>query len=234
MYPSFETIAAYGKNAAMMHYSPEKGSCAVIKKSGMLLIDTGAQSFYGTTDTTRTLIMGNISEDERENYTLVLKGNIALATAVFPENTKSSVIDFAARQFLWKHNLDYRCGTGHGVGYALCVHEVPPRLSQAFDGLMKPGMTVTNEPGVYVAGKYGIRIENHLCVTQKGESEYGKFLGFEVLNYCPIGTQGLKCELLTTEEKQWINNYNRLTRKSLCEYLTDEEFSWLEEYTMEV
>lgn len=231
LYPSFETIAAYGENAAMMHYSPEKGNCAYIKNSGMLLIDTGAQSKLGTTDTTRTLILGDIPYDARENYTLVLKGHIAALTSVFPEGTQGSLIDYAARNPLWQKMLDYRCSTGHGVGYFLCVHEDPPRLSPSKASLLKEGMTVTDEPGVYMEGQYGVRIENHLHIIKRGASEYGKFLCFEPLGFCPIGTYGLITELLSEDEKKWLNDYNQTTCRLLKDRLTAEEYSWLTDYT---
>lgn len=229
--PSFETIAAFGENAAMMHYNPQKENCSKIGENGMLLIDTGGQYFEGTTDTTRTLVIGEISEEEKENLTLVLKGHISLARAVFPEGTRCSEIDALARIPLWKKSLDYRCSTGHGVGYMLGVHEGPQRLSSSCDLKLKENMTITNEPGVYVEGKYGIRTENHLCVRVNGESEYGKFLCFEVLNFCPLGTEGLKAELLDENEKKWLNDYNKKCRELIIPNLTKEEAQWLTAYT---
>ena len=232
--PSFSTIAAYGANAAMMHYGPQKKVCSKIEKKGMLLIDTGGQYFEGTTDTTRTLVMGDLSDEESENLTLVLKGHIKLAEAVFPEGTKCCEIDALARMPLWKNGIDYRCGTGHGVGYMLGVHEGPQRLSATCVQRLECGMTITNEPGVYTKGKYGIRTENHLCVTKKFATEYASFLCFEVLNYCPIGTQGLKKKLLTDEEKLWINEYNKKCRELITPYLAEEEELWLISYTAEI
>ena len=232
--PSFDTIAAYGENAAMMHYGPTRENCAEILKKGMLLIDTGAQFFEGTTDTTRTLILGEISEEEKENYTLVLKGNINLASAVFPKGTKCSEIDSLARKPLWQKALDYRCSTGHGVGYLLSVHEGPQRLSSLCNVELEEGMTITDEPGVYVGGKYGIRIENHLYVKEKISTEYGKFLCFEPLNYCPIGTENLKTELLNEEEKRYLNDYNQKVNNLYKDFLSAEERLWLKEYTREI
>lgn len=225
--PSFDTIAAYGANAAMMHYSPEKGKCNTIAKRGMLLIDTGGQYFGGTTDTTRTLVMGELSEEEKESLTLVLKSHIAMACAAFPDGTKCSEIDCLARMPLWKKGLDYRCSTGHGVGYMLGVHEGPQRLSTASNEKLIPMMTLTDEPGVYMENMYGIRIENHLCVTEAFKTEYGQFLKFKVLNYCPIGTEGFLPELLTNEEKMWLNDYNEKCREIISPYLTAEERAWL-------
>ena len=231
LYPSFETIAAYGKNAAMMHYSPDRDNDVKIKHSGMLLIDTGAQFPEGTTDTTRTLILGDITEEEAENYTLVLKGNIALASAVFPYKTKCCELDALARNALWKKGLDYRCSTGHGVGHVLSVHEGPVRISAMCDLVLEKGMTVTDEPGVYKEDCYGIRIENHLFVKEKDNTEYGKFLCFEPLNYCPIGTKYLRKDLLTQEEICYINDYNEKTVELYKEKMTAEEYQWLKIYT---
>ena len=229
--PSFDTIAAFGANAAMMHYSPEKGKCAKIEKDALLLIDTGAQYLEGTTDTTRTLALGNISDEESEMLTLVLKGNISLSNAVFPEGTAFNNIDPLARTPIWKKGLDYRCGTGHGVGYLLGVHEGPARISPACADKIEVNMAVTNEPGVYMEGRYGIRIENHICVREHSKSEYGKFLCFEVLNYCPIGTAAIKKELLSKDEAEWINSYNEKARELIEKHLSDREKEWLGAYT---
>ncbi len=229
--PSFDTIAAFGPNAAMMHYSPDKEKCARIEKNGLLLIDTGGQYFDGTTDTTRTLALGEISQEEKEALTLVLKGNISLASAVFPDGTKCSEIDALARNVFWKRGLDYRCSTGHGVGYLLGVHEGPQRLSVACNEVLKVGMTVTDEPGIYMENEYGIRTENHLVVKYAFQTEYGKFLCFEVLNYCPIGTESLLSNILTTEEKNYINEYNEKCRELILPHLNKEERKWLISYT---
>lgn len=230
-FPSFDTIAAFGANAAMMHYSPEKETCAKVGKNGLLLIDTGGQYPEGTTDTTRTLVIGEITDEQKESLTLVLKGHIALASAVFPSGTRCSEIDAIARMPLWKKGLDYRCSTGHGVGYMLGVHEGPQRLSSACNEKLVLNMTVTDEPGVYIEGEYGIRTENHLCIKEAYETEYGKFLRFEVLNFCPIGTGGLNRELLEKNERNWINEYNAKCRELIMPHLTKEESEWLTSYT---
>lgn len=232
--PSFDTIAAYGENAAMMHYGPTRENSATIFKKGMLLIDTGAQFFEGTTDTTRTLILGEIPEEEKENYTLVLKGNINLAETVFPKGTKCSELDSITRKPLWKKGLDYRCSTGHGVGYLLSVHEGPQRISSLCNVELEAGMTVTDEPGVYTEGKYGIRIENHLYVKEHSTTEYGEYLCFEPLGYCPIGTEYLKTELLDNEEKRYINDYNEKVNALYEDFLSAEEKKWLKAYTREI
>ena len=229
--PSFDTIAAFGTNAAMVHYSPDEEKCAKIEKNGLLLIDTGGQYFEGTTDTTRTLVMGEITDKEKESLTLVLKSNIAIATAVFPEGTRCCEIDSLARMPLWKKGLDYRHSTGHGVGYLLGVHEGPQRLSVSCNEVLKVGMTITDEPGIYMENEYGIRTENHLIVKEAFQTEYGKFLCFEVLNYCPIGTESLLTDILTTEEKTYINEYNEKCRELILPYLSEEESKWLISYT---
>lgn len=229
--PSFDTIAAFGPNAAMMHYSPDKEKCSKIEKNGLLLIDTGSQYFEGTTDTTRTLALGEITQKEREALTLVLKGNISLASAVFPDGTKCSEIDALARNVFWKRGLDYRSATGHGVGYLLGVHEGPQRLSVACNEVLKMGMTVTDEPGIYMENEFGIRTENHLVVKEAFQTEYGKFLCFEALNYCPIGTELLLADILTTEEKTYINEYNEKCRELILPHLSEEEQEWLISYT---
>lgn len=230
-FPSFSTIAAFKENAAVIHYSPCKENCAKIDGDGLLLIDTGGQYTEGTTDTTRTLAIGEITDEEKESLTLVLKSHIALLAAVFPEGTRSCEIDALARIPLWRKGLDYRYSTGHGIGYLLSVHEGPHRLSSSCNEVLKVNMTVSDEPGIYIEGAYGIRTENHLCVKEAFETEYGKFLRFEVLNYCPIGTQCLLPDLLTNEEKEWVNEYNNKCRRLITPYLTKEEKKWLISYT---
>ena len=229
--PSFDTIAAFCENAAMMHYSPERGKCATIGKNGLLLIDTGSQYFEGTTDTTRTLALGEVTDEEKEMLTLVLKGNINLSTAVFPDGTTFNTIDALARKPIWEKGLDYRCSTGHGVGYLLGVHEGPARISTTCTEKIMVNMTITNEPGVYVEGRYGIRIENHLRVKEHSNGEYGKFLSFETLNYCPIGTSSIKKELLSNDDIKWLNDYNEKARNLIAPHLSKEEEQWLTAYT---
>lgn len=228
--PSFDTIAAYGKNAAMMHYCAEKNNCSEILRKGLLLIDTGGQYFEGTTDTTRTLVMGEITQEQKENLTLVLKGNISLAMSFFPQGSTGSSIDAIARMPLWKKGLDYRCSTGHGIGYFLGVHEGPQRISSLSKEKLVPNMTISNEPGVYIENEYGIRIENHMCIREYKDSEYGKFYCFEVLNFCPIGTEGIVAELLDDEQRDWLNSYNERCKELLKEHLTKEEYEWLTKF----
>lgn len=229
--PSFDTIAASGENGAIVHYSPDNDNHSKVKNDSLLLIDTGGQYFEGTTDTTRTLALGEISQKERETLTLVLKSNIAIAVAIFPEGTKCFELDSLARMPLWKKGLDYRHSTGHGIGYVLSVHEGPQRLSSACSEEIKPNMTFSDEPGVYIENEFGIRVENHLCVKEAFTTEYGKFLRFELLNYCPIGTKALVPSLLTAEEKTYINEYNEKCRELILPYLSKEEKLWLISYT---
>ncbi len=226
---SFDTIAAYKGNAAMMHYSPDKDNSAVIKKEGMLLIDSGGQYYDGTTDITRTLVLGEISDEEKKAYTLTLKGNIALCSAVFMKGTTGSCLDILARQYLWNEGIDYKCGTGHGVGFLLNVHEGPqgfgPRARHTYP--FKVGMNVTVEPGVYVEGKYGIRIENDIVVKEKFTTPDGEFMEFEMLSYCPIDTRAIDVSLMTDKEIQWLNNFHENVYQKLKDYLSDDEREWL-------
>ncbi|MGN1097865.1 MAG: M24B family metallopeptidase, partial [Clostridia bacterium] len=179
MGPSFDTIAAYKGNAAMMHYEPEPDNCATLSKEGMLLIDSGGQYLSGTTDITRTLILGPITEEEKHNFTLVLKANIALISARFLKGTAGANLDILARGPLWREGIDYKCGTGHGVGFFLNVHEGPQNFSQNLRSVpLEIGMNVTVEPGVYIEGKYGIRTENDVVVVPWKKTEHGEFYEF--------------------------------------------------------
>lgn len=228
--PSFETIAAFGKNAAMVHYSPTEENSGKVGNNGLLLIDTGGQYTDGTTDTTRTLVLGEITKEEKESLTLVLKGNIAIATLVFPNGKTGKDIDAIAREPLWKKGLDYKHGTGHGIGFFLGVHEGPQRISPMCNVEFRENMTLSDEPGVYIENGYGIRIENHLCVKKYNN----EFLCFEVLNYCPIGTKGIDESLLDRDETQWLNGYNEKCCELLKPHLAKEEYEWLKTYTAKI
>ncbi len=227
---SFDTIAAFGKNAAIVHYTPTAVTNSKIENNGLLLIDTGGQYYEGTTDTTRTLVLGHITDDEGESLTRVLKGNIALLTSVFPKDKTGSELDAFTRRPLWQKGLDYNHAAGHGIGYFLGVHEGPQRISPSSTEVLKPNMTLSDEPGVYIKDSYGIRIENHLCVREYNED----FLCFEILNYCPIGTRGLKKEILEQEEIEWLNAYNEKCIEMLAVYLTKEENEWLKIYAARI
>lgn len=230
---SFDTIAAYKGNAAMMHYSPDENNSSVIYKEGMLLIDSGGQYIDGTTDITRTLILGEISDEEKKAYTLTLKGNIAVCSQWFLKGATGSCLDILARQYLWNEGIDYKCGTGHGVGFLLNVHEGPqgigPRMRYTYP--LEEGMNLTVEPGVYVEGKYGIRIENDVVVVKKAENSDGVFLGFDMLSYCPIDTRAVDKSLMTQREIDWLNAFHKNVYEKLSPYLTKEESEWLYEET---
>lgn len=228
---SFGTIAAYGANAAMMHYHPEPDACSKLEKKGFLLIDSGGQYQEGTTDITRTFVLGPLTREEKEHYTYVLKAHIGLATAVFLEGCTGGNIDILSRVQVWKHGIDYRCGTGHGVGMFGGVHEGPQNMRISNNVAFKKGMTITNEPGIYEEGKHGIRTENIMLVTDYVNNEYGQFLKFEPVTYFPIDTAGILTELLTEEEVEWLNDYHKLVYEKLAPPLSGRELAWLKKHT---
>lgn len=235
MGPSFETIAAYKGNAAMMHYSPTPENNAAIGAEGMLLIDSGGHYLNGSTDITRTLVLGPITDEERRSFTLVLKSSIALISARFLKGTAGANLDILAREPLWKEGIDYKCGTGHGVGFYLNVHEGPQNMSQSLRSTpFELGMNITVEPGVYIEGKYGIRTENDVVVVPWKTTEHGEFYGFGLLSFVPIDVSGIDPKLLTDEEIEWINRYHQECRKRLMPRLSENERKWLENYTREV
>lgn len=224
---SFGTIAAYKENAAMMHYSPSPEACKALERSGFLLIDSGGQYPEGTTDVTRTFALGPVTREESEHYTWVLKAHIALATAVFLEGTTDGNLDFVCRGQIQKHGIDYRCGTGHGVGMYGGVHEGPQSIRPKNSIVLRSGMTVTNEPGIYEEGKHGIRTENLMVVTDAFENEYGKFLKFETVTCFPIDTTPILPELLTEEETAWLDSYHAWVYKTLSPLLSGPALDWL-------
>ena len=230
---SFNTIAGYKEHAAMMHYAATKESDYELKPEGMLLVDSGAQYFDGTTDITRTFILGNITEEEKRDFTLVLKGHIALAQAVFLKGSTGVNLDILARGPLWKYGIDYKCGTGHGVGYFLNVHEGPQGIRPSGNGvILEPGMIITNEPGVYKENKFGIRTENTLLVVPAFKNEeMGEFYKFKTISYCPIDLEGIDSNLLNHEEKQWLNEYHKEVYDKLSPYLNEEEKEFLKNET---
>lgn len=233
---SFGTIAGYKEHAAMMHYSATEATDYELKQEGMFLVDSGGQYLDGTTDITRTFILGNITEEEKRDFTLVLKGHIALSTAKFLKGTTGVNLDILARRPLWNYGIDYKCGTGHGVGYFLNVHEGPQGIRpEGNSTVLKPGMIITNEPGVYKEGKHGIRIENTLLVVKDINSEeFGEFYKFKTISYCPIDLNGVVIEMLTNEEKDWLNNYHKIVFEKLSPYLNDEEIEFLKVQTREI
>ncbi|MCL1998415.1 MAG: aminopeptidase P family protein [Turicibacter sp.] len=224
---SFTTIAGYGANAASPHYSPKNGG-AIIKNKGLLLIDTGGQYLDGTTDITRTVAMGALTDEMKRDYTLVLKSHIALATAKFPKGTLGIQLDVFARQHVWAANQDYKHGTGHGLGFCLGVHEGPASISLRVNKQeILPGMVFTNEPAMYRRGKHGIRTENVLLVVPLKKTEFGDFLGFETISFCPIDTRPIEPTLLTAQEKDWLKKYNKRVYETLSPFLTSDEKKWL-------
>ncbi len=228
MGPSFATIAAYKDHAAMMHYQATPESCYTLEQEGFLLIDSGGQYLGGTTDITRTIVLGPITDRQRRDFTLVLKGHINLARARFLYGATGSNMDVLARLPLWEQGIDYKCGTGHGVGYFLNVHEGPQRLSQVPNNVkLEKGMIVTNEPGVYIEGQYGIRTENEMLVVEDRRTEFGEFLRFEPITYCPIDLNGVDPELLSQEEKKWLNEYHSMVYDLLSPLLDENEREWL-------
>lgn len=225
---SFGTIAGYQGNGAIVHYSaPEQGS-AEIRKEGMLLLDSGGQYFDGTTDITRTITFSEPTAEQKRDYTLVLKGHIALACAKFPKGTCGVQLDILARQFLWQQGMSYGHGTGHGVGHFLCVHEGPQNIRTDLNPTpLEVGMLVSNEPGLYRAGKYGIRIENLVAVKECEVTEFGQFLGFETLTLFPYDQQLIDWSIMTEAEIDWINEYHKMVEEKLLPLLSEEEGAWL-------
>lgn len=230
--PSFDTIAGYGPHGAIVHYSATEESSVRIEPHGLLLIDSGAQYKYGTTDITRTICMGTPTADERHDFTLVMKGHIALAQAIYPEGTRGGQLDALARQFLWKEGLSYLHGTGHGVGHFLSVHEGPQsiRLNDVPYAL-QPGMMTSNEPGLYREGVHGIRCENLVLTVPAFTTEMGNFFRFETMTLFPFDLNLFDTAIMTDAEIDWVNGYHREVRSRLTPLLTPEQAAWLEKKT---
>ena len=233
---SFGTIAGYGRNGAVIHYHAIPETCLKVEPEGFLLIDSGGQYKDGTTDITRTVAVGKLSKQMKADYTLVLKGHIALATAIFPEGTRGSQLDILARKSLWENGLTYWHGTGHGIGHFLNVHEGPQNIRlEENPTKLQPGMVTSNEPGLYRANQYGIRIEN-LIVTQeyKNTEAFGSFHNFETITLCPIDTKPIAKKLLTKKEIKWLNNYHKMVYRKLKSHLNKEEKAWLKSKTKSI
>ena len=229
---SFETISAYGAGAALPHYVTPREDPPLLERKGLYLCDSGGQYTYGTTDITRTVPLGACSRLEKEDYTLVLKGHIDLAMAVFPRGTAGCQIDALAREPLWRSKRNFGHGTGHGVGYFLGVHEGPQDIRQNFNRQpLLPGMITSDEPGIYREGMHGVRHENLLLCREAGCNEFGDWLEFETLTLCHFDTSAIIVEMLTTEEKTWLNAYNRKVFETLSPYLPARMVSWLSEKT---
>jgi Xaa-Pro aminopeptidase len=231
---SFAAIVGYQGNGAIVHYRAQPETCATIQNKGILLLDSGGQYSEGTTDITRTVALSEPTKEQKKNYTLVLKGNIAISQVIFPEGTKGIQLDILARQFLWQHLLNYGHGTGHGVGAFLNVHEPPQGISPGLAARGKTGfqagMFTSNEPGYYKAEEYGIRIENLVLAVEAGENEEEqKYLRFETLTLFPIDTTLIDLSLLTEKEKRWLNQYHQEVQQKIAPHLDEEYRKWLEQ-----
>ena len=229
---SFDTIAGYKEHAAIVHYEATPETSIPLKPEGMLLLDSGAQYLDGTTDITRTIVLGPLTEEEKKDYTLVLKGHLQLQNAQFPAGTCGTQLDVLARIAMWKAGINYLHGTGHGVGQFLSVHEGPHQVRMNhMPTLLEPGMTLTDEPGIYKAGRHGIRIENTLVIVPAQESEFSTFYKFEPLTLCPINKEAILIDMLNDEELNWFNEYHQLVYNRLKPFLNEQEQAWLEEAT---
>ena len=229
---SFDTIAGYKEHAAIVHYEATPETSIPLKPEGMLLLDSGAQYLDGTTDITRTIVLGPLTEEEKKDYTLVLKGHLQLQNAQFPTGTCGTQLDVLARIAMWKAGINYLHGTGHGVGQFLSVHEGPHQVRMNhMPTLLEPGMTLTDEPGIYKAGRHGIRIENTLVIVPAQESEFGTFYKFEPLTLCPIDKEAILIDMLNDEELNWFNEYHQMVYNRLKPFLNEQEQAWLEEAT---
>ena len=234
---SFETISAYGANAAMMHYCATPESDAELKPEGFLLVDSGGHYLDGSTDITRTMALGTLTEEEKFHFTTVCRSNLNLAAAKFLYGCRGTNLDILSRGPLWNLGLDYKCGTGHGIGYLLNVHEgpngfrwkiVPERNDSC---VMEEGMVTTDEPGVYLEGKYGIRTENELICKKAEKNEYGQFMEFETITYAPIDLDAIIPEEMTATERKLLNDYHKMVYEKISPYMNEEEKEWLKEYT---
>ena len=225
---SFDTIAGYGDHAAIVHYEPTPETDIPLQPRGLLLLDSGAQYLDGTTDITRTIALGPLTDEERRIYTLVLKGHIQIELCKFPSGSSGTQIDILARKDMWREGLNYLHGTGHGVGTYLNVHEGPHQFRMEWKPApLVVGMTITDEPGIYLAGRCGARTENTLLIVPYKTTEFGEFLQFEPLTLCPIDKRPLILEMLTDEERQWLNDYHRLVFDRLSPSLAPDEVAWL-------
>lgn len=238
--PSFSTIAAYKDHAAMMHYSATEESNYKLEPRDLFLVDSGGQYFDGTTDITRTIALGPIPENVRKDFTNVVRGMIRLSKAKFLYGCRGYNLDILARGPLWEEGIDYKCGTGHGIGFVLNVHEGPNgfrwKVREDIDDscILEEGMVTTNEPGVYVENSHGIRIENEIVVRKAEKNEYGQFMDFEVITFAPIDLDAIDESLILKDEKIYLNNYHKQVYDKISLYLNEEEKQWLKTYTREI
>ena len=227
---SFDTIAGYEAHGAIVHYAATPETDVPLKPEGFLLLDSGGQYLDGTTDITRTIALGPVTEEQKKIYTLVLKGHIQLELCKFPSGISGTQLDVLARKDMWRAGMNYLHGTGHGVGSYLNVHEGPHQIRMEWKPApLVAGMTVTDEPGIYLAGKFGVRIENTLLITHYNETEFGKFLQFEPLTICPIDKKPIIKEMMMPEEIAWLDQYHRRVLELLSPRLDDDEIEWLQE-----
>jgi Xaa-Pro aminopeptidase len=227
---SFDTIAGYGEHGAIVHYEATPATDMPLRPEGLLLLDSGAQYLDGTTDITRTIALGPVSDEMKRVYTLVLKGHIQIELCKFPSGSSGTQLDILARKDMWRQGLNYLHGTGHGVGSYLNVHEGPHQLRMEWKPApLVEGMTITDEPGVYLPGKFGVRIENTLLITPYKETEFGRFLQFESLTLCPIDKGPIVSEMLLPEEVEWLNAYHQRVFDTLAPHLDAAEAAWLQE-----
>lgn len=230
--PSFNPISGFGPHGAMCHYSATPESSARIDHDGLLVLDTGSQFDFGMTDITRTLLFGEATEEQKKDYTLVLKGHLALSRQRFIAGTRGYQLDVLAKQFMWSEGMSFYHGTGHGVGFNLNVHEGPMKISgHPVDVALEPGMVVSDEPGIYKEGRHGIRIENLVAVREEGRTEFGLFLGFEVLTLVPYERRLIDTSLLTTEERKQVDDYHKRVHDSLIDLVDKDARPWLEAMT---
>ena len=232
---SFDTISGYGPNGAIVHYNVSEESSLDVKPEGFLLVDSGGQYFDGTTDITRTIAVGPLTEQMKKDYTMVLKGHINLATAIYPQGTRGSQLDILARKALWDNGLNYLHGTGHGIGHFLNVHEGPQSIRiNENPTTLQIGMVTSNEPGLYRAGQYGIRIENLVLTQHETTTEFGDFYSFKTLTLCPIDKAPIIKKMLTDKEVEWFNLYHKFVYDRLSPLLNEEEKQWLKDKTDEI
>ena len=234
---SFDTICGYAANGAIVHYSATPETDKVVENKGLLLVDSGAQYRYGTTDITRTFAMGKVTNEEKRAFTIVLKSHIALARATFPKGTTGARLDMISRAPMYAHGMDFKHGTGHGVGYLLNVHEGPQNISPravTSKFAVLPGMVTSNEPGFYEEGKFGIRHENLVLCVEKEKTEYGTFCAFETITLVPFDLDAIDVKLLDEGEKAWLNAYHKTVRKTIGKYLDGKDLKFLEKATREI
>ncbi|WP_300282066.1 aminopeptidase P family N-terminal domain-containing protein [Peptacetobacter sp.] len=236
--PSFEPISAYADHAAMMHYCSSPETDVRLREGSVYLTDTGAGFWEGSTDITRTFVLGEVSDEIKEHFTLVAMCNLRLANATFLQGCTGMNLDILARKALWERGLDYKCGTGHGMGYLLNIHEPPTNFRWRYRAgdthPMEPGMILTDEPGIYIEGSHGIRLENELLVCMSDKNEYGQFMNFETITYIPFDLDGIVPEVMNSDDIKYLNAYHKTVFEKISPYLNEEETEWLRKYTREI